>query len=116
MKLVGPLLFSCLVLIAACASTSRPPAGVSRIEAGHDLAREKCARCHGIGRRDDSPLAKAPPFRRLHERYPIEDLEEAFAEGIVVGHTEMPAFQLQPQEIAALLAYLKSLEAAPARY
>lgn len=80
------------------------------LEAGRDLAHDKCARCHGVGRTDDSPRAEAPPFRRLHERYPVEQLEEAFAEGIVVGHMEMPAFELQPREIAALLAYLKSLE------
>lgn len=80
------------------------------IEQGQRFAIAHCARCHGIGPRDESPLGLALPFRRLHERYPVEHLAEAFAQGIVVGHSEMPAFELDPAEIEALLAYLKSLE------
>jgi len=59
---------------------------------------------------DESPLPEAPPFRRLHDRYKIDDLAEAFAEGIVVGHKEMPPFEFGPPQINALLAYIKSLE------
>ena len=36
---------------------------------------------------------KAPPFRALHERYPVENLSEALAEGIRTGHPEMPQFE-----------------------
>jgi len=85
----------------------------AEIEAGRDIAQEHCARCHGVGRVDDSPLPQAPPFRRLHERYPVEQLAEAFAEGIVVGHTEMPVFEFEPAQVEALLAYFKSLERRP---
>jgi mono/diheme cytochrome c family protein len=49
----------------------------------------------------------------LHERYDVEALAEALAEGIIVGHTgdrQMPQFVLSPAEIDDLLAYLKSLE------
>ena len=91
----------------ANAAVSRDPA---LIAAGHDLAYAECARCHGIGRTEESPMAEAPPFRRLHERYPIEQLAEALAEGIVVGHKEMPAFAFETAQIDALLAYLGSLE------
>ena len=56
------------------------------------------------------PADAAPPFRTLHKRYPIETLAEAFAEGIYTGHSEMPAFELEPDQINDLLAYLKSLE------
>ncbi len=80
------------------------------IEEGRAFARDRCAHCHGIGRVDVSPLEQAPPFRRLHERYPVAQLAEAFAEGIVVGHADMPAFELTPREISALIAYLGSLE------
>jgi len=90
--------------------------GASRkVEAGREIARENCARCHGTGRTDESPLEQAPPFRRLHERYPIEQLAEALAEGIVVGHMEMPPFEFRPAEIQALLAYLESLDRRPRR-
>jgi len=57
-----------------------------------------------------SPLKIAPPFRTLHKRYPIETLSEALAEGISTGHPTMPAFQLDPDQIGDLLAYLKTLE------
>jgi cytochrome c len=68
-----------------------------------------CARCHAIGRSGASPLAAAPAFRTLHQRYPIEDLEEPLAEGIVTGHPAMPEFQLDPGQVGDVIVYLKSL-------
>ncbi len=44
------------------------------------------------------------------KRYPVDDLQEALAEGIMVGHdAEMPQFELDPEEIDDLLAYLDGL-------
>ena len=77
---------------------------------GKGYARANCARCHAIDRRSESPLKIAPPFRTLHQRYPIDSLEEALAEGIYTGHAEMPAFELNPDQIRDLLSYLKTLE------
>ncbi|MBR1088669.1 cytochrome c [Bradyrhizobium manausense] len=77
---------------------------------GKAYARANCARCHAIDRRSDSPLKIAPPFRTLHQRYPIDSLEEALAEGIYTGHADMPAFELEPEQIHDLLSYLKTLE------
>ena len=37
---------------------------------------------------------EAPPLRNLHERYPVEDLEESLAEAIRTGHPAMPEFAL----------------------
>ncbi len=79
------------------------------IAQGEALARANCARCHAIEKTGDSPDAKAPPFRVLATRYPLESLEEALAEGIMVGHSEMPEFILQPDEITAFLAFLDSI-------
>ena len=78
-------------------------------ERGRAIAEAKCARCHAIAAKGESPMALAPPFRELHGRYPVEHLAEAFAEGIVVGHPAMPEFRFDPPEIDALLAYLQSL-------
>ena len=58
----------------------------------------------------ESSLRIAPPFRTLHTRYPVENLAEAFAEGIVTGHPTMPQFRLDAAQIGDLLAYLKTLE------
>ncbi len=77
---------------------------------GKTFAVTNCARCHSVDRVTGSPLKIAPPFRTLHLRYPIEDLAEAFAEGIETGHPTMPVFQLEPDQINDLLSYLKTLE------
>jgi cytochrome c len=65
---------------------------------------------HAVDRVSQSPLPVAPPFRRLHERYPVETLQESLAEGIVTGHPSMPEFQLDPGQVGDVIAYLKSLE------
>jgi cytochrome c len=77
---------------------------------GFVFAKTNCSLCHAIGRYDQSPLPIAPPFRTLHERYPIEDLEESLAEGIVTGHPSMPEFHLDGAQINQLIDYLKTLE------
>jgi cytochrome c len=77
---------------------------------GKTYAVTNCARCHSVDRVTPSPLKIAPPFRTLHLRYPIKTIAEALAEGIYTGHPTMPAFELEPDQIHDLLAYLKTLE------
>lgn len=77
---------------------------------GFVIVRTNCSRCHAIGKIGDSPLPIAPPFRTLHARYPVEDLEEPLAEGIVTGHPTMPEFRFDPGQVGDIIAYLKSLE------
>jgi cytochrome c len=74
------------------------------------LVRTSCSRCHAIGKVGDSPLPIAPPLRTLHERYPVEDLQEPLAEGIITGHPTMPEFRFDPGQVGDIIAYLKSLE------
>lgn len=77
---------------------------------GLTFARLRCAQCHSIDKYSPSALRDAPPFRELHKRYPVETLEEAFAEGIVTGHPSMPEFRLDPDQIGDLIAFMKTLE------
>ena len=64
-----------------------------------------------IGPSGESRNPKAPPFRALHERYPVENLSEALSEGIRTGHPEMPQFDaLDTEQIDDLIAYFESLE------
>ena len=77
---------------------------------GKTFALNNCARCHAVDKVSESRLKIAPPFRTLHKRYPIETLAESLAEGIQTGHPTMPEFQLDPDQIHDLLAYLKTLE------
>lgn len=88
---------------AAQAQTGQP-------QRGEAFATANCARCHAIGRAGTSPLAEAPAFRTIHRRYPVSQLAEALAEGIVTGHSAMPEFQMNRTQIADFLAYLRTLE------
>jgi mono/diheme cytochrome c family protein len=104
------LLLSCVLLIAGCAEKhAAAPRDFDIIATGHDLALMKCAQCHGIGPMDESPFESAPPFGRIVERFPVENLARDLTQGIARGHGEMPPFSLQPQESEAVLAYLASL-------
>ena len=100
-----------LILTAAARAADLDPA----VARGRAFAEKNCGSCHAIGPSGASPLAKAPPFRTLHERYPVENLSEALAEGIVTGHPTMPEFRLDPDQITDLISYLKSLEPSPGR-
>jgi cytochrome c len=77
---------------------------------GEALLSKNCSRCHAIGRTGSSRDPAAPPFRTLSQKYPIEGLAEAMAEGLSVGHSDMPEFVFEPDEIAAILAYLKAIQ------
>ena len=79
------------------------------VEQGRALAEKECARCHAIGKTGDSTHKDAPPFRTIGEKYPVENLEEAFAEGIVVGHPDMPQFELSADQITALLSHIEAV-------
>jgi mono/diheme cytochrome c family protein len=85
-------------------------AAAADLERGHRLLEESCARCHAVEASGASPLKAAPPLRTLHERYPLESLEEALAEGIISGHPQMPEASFAPDEIDDILAYLRSLD------
>lgn len=91
-----------------------PAAAQTSANRGAALVQRHCAACHAIGPSGLSPNAKAPPLREIARKYRPQDLEEAFAEGIMVSHEgqEMPPFTLDPPEIAALTAYLRSLRGA----
>lgn len=110
----GVLALAGLVLLAACGrETVEAPAasGSSAVAAGRQIAETLCAGCHAIGAEGESPHADAPPFRTLSERYPVRLLEEALAEGIAVGHEDMPEFQLEADQVEQLIQYLESIQA-----
>lgn len=98
----------CLAPLAATAVAQ--PALEPAAQRGLTIARTHCARCHSIDRVTASPLAIAPPFRTLHKKYPVENLEEALAEGISTGHPTMPEFRFDPGQVADFIAFLKTLE------
>ncbi len=103
------LLGICCLVVTISASPAKSDPIKGDIAAGKAFAEKNCSRCHAIGRQGDSPNKDAPPLRTISKRYPLDTLYEAFAEGIVVGHTNMPEFELDPPVITNLLAYIQSI-------
>ncbi len=101
--------FLVLLAVAGCAPAPEPAAAGSVAEGGQ-LAQARCAACHAIGPTGASPRPAAPPFRDLHRRYPVDQLAESLAEGIVTGHPDMPEVSFDEAQVASLIAYLRSLE------
>lgn len=98
-----------LVMATAGASYAED-APLLLLERGAEVLATDCGGCHAVGREGESPLEKAPRFRDLGKRFPVESLAEALAEGIMTGHPEMPERSYEPAEIDAILAYLESIQ------
>ncbi|WP_332676530.1 c-type cytochrome [Brevundimonas sp.] len=81
------------------------------VERGRLLTSLACAGCHATGATGDSPMPAATPLRQIAHRYPLDQLEEAFAEGLVTTHPEMPPYAFRASEIDDIIAYLETLKA-----
>jgi mono/diheme cytochrome c family protein len=101
---------SLFALIYVCSFCIATPAVSADPDAGFAIARAECAGCHAIGKEGASPLPAAPPFQNLSQKWPVEYLQEALAEGMSVGHGPMPEFIFEPKEISDLVAYLFTIQ------
>jgi cytochrome c len=99
-----------LVIVFGGLVTAIPCDAAPNAAAGKAFAQSNCSHCHSIDKFTASTLAIAPPFRTLHQRYPVESLEEALGEGIATGHPSMPEFRLDPGQVGDFISFLKSLE------
>jgi cytochrome c len=106
-KISRPL-FSMLALISAGAALAQDKRALEG--RGERLVTANCSRCHAVGRAGNSTHPEAPPFRTLGQRYPIEVLAEALAEGLSSGHPDMPEFRFEIDDVDAILAYLESIQ------
>jgi len=102
---VAHILVATSALFPGVASAQMSPAE----QRGQTFALANCARCHATDKVSPSPLPIAPPFRLLHQKYPVENLAESLAEGIVTGHPTMPEFRLDAGQVGDFIAFLKSL-------
>lgn len=98
-----------VIIASSLVLTLTPAARAVDADRGQAIARENCGQCHAIGRISPSPHKDAPPFRYVARQGNPADLEEALAEGIVVGHKDMPEIRLSPREINDFIAYLQRL-------
>ncbi|MDP3802332.1 cytochrome c [Brevundimonas sp.] len=119
---VRAIVVACILVAGGCSSPGvrslqqtgpAEPAGVSAgaIERGRLLTSTACAGCHATGSTGDSPLPDATPLREIVRRYPMNRLEEAFAEGLVTTHPAMPGYIFRASEIDDIVAWLETLEA-----
>lgn len=104
------------VALTGCLSTpdSARPDGTRaedpQTKDGRFLVEVHCAECHAITRTDRSRHQDAPPLRTLSRNYPVSALEEPLAEGIMVGHPDMPEMRFRPEDVAAIISYLESIQ------
>ena len=92
------------VLAACCIASSSSVA--QDLAAGHAVAEKFCAACHAIKPGQKSKHRLALTFPAIANRYSVWGLQEALAEGILVGHGDMPKFIFAPEEINNLLTYM----------
>ena len=97
----------CLALLMFGASAAL--AAGSDDSAGKALLEKNCGRCHSLAATGTSPLPQAPPLREVYLKYPIDQLEEGFAEGMGSRHRDMPQIQFSEDQVAAILNYLGSI-------
>lgn len=98
--------------LAACAGQEKAAEHAALISDGRDIADAHCAACHAVGSFGDSPSPDAPPFRTVLARYNEANLQSDLIEGIQVAHP-MPVFQINPQGVDALIAYLRTIQDTP---
>lgn len=115
LRKAGMLLVVAVVSATACSlATGVNPAWAQsgdELKAGQDLVEVNCGKCHAVGAADASPHQSAPPFRKLSDSFPMDALEEAFADGrIYSGHPDMPEFIATPEQVDAIIAYIASLQ------
>ena len=80
------------------------------LTAGHRLAATHCGRCHAVDQGDQSPNPRAPHFRDLGAKFPMDGLRQALLDHMIIGHPEMPVQDFTPTEVNDLIAYLRSLQ------
>ncbi|HSD92246.1 MAG TPA: cytochrome c [Methyloceanibacter sp.] len=97
-----------LTLLALGLAGGRTGALATEVD-GKTILETNCGRCHAIDAKSDSPLPQAPPLRKVYIEYPIDQLEQGFAEGMGSRHRDMPQIQFSDEQVAAILSYLGSL-------
>jgi len=117
MKLVLALTTAGFLALGGCAAGGQDgeaaaplgPTPFGSVAIGGNLVRQQCAGCHAVELTGDSPMKAAPPFREMGRTYPVRDLQEALAEGLVTAHPAMPRIELEANDVAHVIAYLESV-------
>jgi cytochrome c len=97
------------IALAAILLATSALAQSSNADRGSELLNRLCSHCHAVSAYDKSRHPSAPPFRQIMRRYKAEVLAEALAEGLSIGHPDMPEFTFEPEQISAIIEYLDNL-------
>jgi cytochrome c6 len=75
------------------------------------LYKQKCATCHGAGGKGDTPAGKSMKVRSLADPEVAKMSDDELAGAIGKGKGKMPAYgkSMKPDEIKAMVAYIRSL-------
>jgi mono/diheme cytochrome c family protein len=101
-----------LAMIAMAAVGGLANAAPSQVDEGRKIALRACGGCHVVDR-GPSPQPGAVPFRSLSDRMDVETLPSRFGDGMMASHSRMPMVRLDAAEVAAVTAYLKSIQTKP---
>ncbi|MFV0318198.1 MAG: c-type cytochrome [Microthrixaceae bacterium] len=117
-RLIVAALLACIpLLVAACGGSDGDaapgPTGPPDATRGEQVYADRCAACHG---RDFQGSAQAPSHLDPHFRPEVtsdEDYRNAIKEGADdpdLDYTRMPGLNLNDQEIADVIAYIRSVQ------
>lgn len=100
-------------MLAGCAVLEPlyPRPDLPLVESGRALAVGECSACHAVGAGGGAPATGAPSFSSVAERYRNYRLDWELETISQVGHYRMPPKMLTSPEIAALTAYIRTLDA-----
>ena len=100
------ILWSVIVLLLGFMLVWNPPLAQAD---GQGIYSNKCAMCHGADGRGNGPAAAAlspPPADFNSSSFWKNTSKEKMRDTIENGHGQMPAFELSPSDINAVLKYL----------
>jgi mono/diheme cytochrome c family protein len=99
-------------VLAGCAVLEPlyPSPDLPLVDSGRALAVGECSACHAVGAGGGAPATGAPSFSNIAERYRNYRLDWELETISQVGHYRMPPKMLTSPEIAALAAYIRTLD------
>ena len=98
-----------LVLTILLVAVSRAEPLSPAAQRGLVFVRANCAKCPAVEHVGNSPLRIAPPFRTLHERYPVETLLELLSSGMTFDEILADYEDLERDDLRAVLAFAARL-------
>jgi cytochrome c len=98
-----------LVLISTLPNAEAAKLGALERQ-GRAILTRFCADCHAVGSTGRSKHPRAPAFRKIGDRYDIDDLIDQLTEGFTAPHPDMPTFTLSQDHVRAVRAYLHAIQ------